>query len=137
VSRWICPRCDREFGRHRQAHTCVPGTTVDGTFAGRPPWQRAIYDRIEAHLATLGPLHVDAVSVGVFLKNQDKFAEVRPMVRAVTLWLVLPRRVEHPRVSRILPLSPGRTGHIVKLTQPSDVDEEVTAWLTEAYLAGT
>lgn len=109
---------------------------MDGTFAGRPSWQRAIYDRIEAHLTSLGPLHVDAVSVGVFLKNQDKFAEVRPMVRAVTLWLVLPRRVEHPRITRILPLSPGRTGHVVKLTQPSDVDDELAGWLTEAYHHG-
>jgi len=65
VTRWTCPECEREFGRTRQSHVCVPGCTVDETFAGRPGYQRAAYDLIAAHLAALGPLHVDAVRVGV------------------------------------------------------------------------
>ena len=27
--RWVCPRCDREFGGVNQAHVCAPGITVD------------------------------------------------------------------------------------------------------------
>jgi len=44
VTRWTCPRCDREFGSANQSHTCIPGCTVDATFAGRPPALRAVYD---------------------------------------------------------------------------------------------
>ena len=46
MPRWTCPRCDREFGRANQAHTCVPGGTVADTFAGRPDGQVDAYRRI-------------------------------------------------------------------------------------------
>jgi fatty-acyl-CoA synthase len=36
MARWTCPRCDRQFGRANQSHTCALGNTVDASFAGRP-----------------------------------------------------------------------------------------------------
>jgi len=135
VTRWVCPRCDREFGRSGQAHTCVPGTTVAETFAGARAWQRPICDAVIAFVETLGPVHVDAVGVGVFLKHQAKFAELRPMSRALSVNLVLPRVVEHARVARRMPASAGRIVHCVRLTAPVELDAEVRDWLAEAYLA--
>jgi hypothetical protein len=137
VSRWTCPQCDREFGRARQSHVCVPGCTVEECFAPWPPVYREIYDTIMDHLATLGPLHADAVGVGVFLKSDRKLAEVRPKARSLSLALFLPRPVEHPRISRRLPASGERTVHFVKLLSPADVDEQVLAWLTESFDAAT
>src|SRR5690349_8434546 len=87
VSRWTCPNCEREFGRTNQSHVCLPGNTVDESFEGRPPVQREIYELLMAHLSTLGPVHVDAVRVGLFLKSARKFAEVRPRARSLSLWL--------------------------------------------------
>jgi hypothetical protein len=133
MTRWRCPRCDREFGRARQSHVCVPGSTVAATFEGRPAVQRAIYDAIEAHARSLGPMHADAVKVGVFLKNKGTFAEVRPKARWLSLELALPYPLEHPRFSRVLRASAIRTIHIVRLTAVEDVDDEVRGWLTAAY----
>jgi hypothetical protein len=113
----------------------VPGCTVDDTFAGRPAGQRAIYDAIVDHLDTLGPLHVDAVGVGVFLKAESKLAEVRPKARSLNLALALPRPVTDPRIARRFPVSAGRTWHVLKLTDVSQVDDQVRDWLTEAYHA--
>ena len=134
MPRWNCPRCDREFGRARQSHTCVPGVTVDASFAGRPPAQRAIYDEIIAHVASLGPVHEDAVSVGVFLKADRKLAEVRPRSRDVWLALYLPRPDRDPRFARIFGPGGGRVVHILLLREPEDVDDQVRGWLTEAFI---
>jgi hypothetical protein len=111
----------------------VPAGTVDDTFAAHPPAWRAVYDAVEGHLATLGPFHADAVKVGVFLKSDRKLAEVRPRKRAVDLMLVLPRAIEHPKVSRNLRMTAESTAVFVPLTTPSDVDGQVRGWLTEAY----
>jgi Domain of unknown function (DUF5655) len=135
VTRWTCPACEREFGRARQAHTCVPGCTVDETFTGRPAVQRAICDEIVAYLNTLGPLHVDAVGVGVFLKREAKIAELRPQARALSMWLALPRTVRDPRIGRTLPTPTGRTWHVLKLTDLADVDGQLRDWLAESYHA--
>jgi hypothetical protein len=112
---------------------CVPGNSVDETFAGRPPVQRDIYEAIVGHLRTLGPVYEDVVRVGVFLYHVDKVAEVRPAVRALTLWLVLPRYLDHVRVRRRERVSDGRIWHSLKLAGMSDVDDELTDWLGEAY----
>jgi hypothetical protein len=115
----------------------VPGCTVDRSFQGRPAVQRAIYDAMMAHLRTLGPVHEDAVSVGVFLLNDHKFAEVRPMARKLKLYLFLPRRVEHPRIGQTLRLSAERTMHTVRFDSIDEVDDEIREWLTEAYDAAS
>ncbi|SDW63308.1 hypothetical protein SAMN05421504_1011108 [Amycolatopsis xylanica] len=134
--RWTCPACDREFSRANQSHVCVPGCTVDESFAGRAPVQRAIYEALIEHVRSLGPVHVDAVRIGVFLKNHTKFAEFRPKARCLSLELVLPRRVNEPRVFRQAEISEGRVVHTIKLTSITDVDPQLRAWLTEAYEAG-
>ena len=128
-SRWVCPACQREFGRQRQSHACQPGNTVDESFAGVPPVQREIYDVIIDHLRSLGPVHEDAVQVGVFLKSARKIGEVRPRLKWLSLELQLPRIVHDRRVQRTM----GNV-HIIKLFTPDDVDDVVLGWLTEAYL---
>lgn len=131
--RWTCPQCDREFGRAHQAHTCAPAGTVEQTFAGHLPAQRAVYDTILAHLLTLGPVHEDAVTVGVFLKADRKLAEVRPRSRDVSLALYLPRPVHDRRIARILDPDRPRPVHVILLRTPQDVDDQIREWLTEAF----
>ncbi|HEY3685493.1 MAG TPA: DUF5655 domain-containing protein [Streptosporangiaceae bacterium] len=133
MPRWTCPACDREFARARQSHFCVPGCTVEETFAGRPPVQREIYDAVVAYLTSLGPVHDDAVRVGVFLKSDRKIAELRPRVRWLSLFLALPRRLDDPRVSRVMDGAGDRVFHDIRLYTPDDVDDPLRAWLTEAY----
>jgi hypothetical protein len=123
VPRWTCPECEREFDRARRSHVCVPGCTVDDTFRGRE-WQRPIYEQIVDFVRGLGPVHVDAVGVGVFLKRQRKLAEIRPKVRAlsVTVW--------RPDVTA------RHAWQKKNLTDVTQVDDELRDWLTEAYVNG-
>jgi hypothetical protein len=137
MSRWSCPRCDREFDRVNQSHTCAPGNDVADTFNGFPDAHRAVCDAIVAYLRTLGPLHVDAVQVGVFLKTQRKLAEVRPKKRWVSLELVLPTTLTSPRVLRHQRLCEDRFVHWIRLARPGDVDGELRDWLRVAYDAAT
>lgn len=137
MTRWTCPSCDREFGARNQAHVCVPGNTLDETFARYPRGHRDICDAVIACLSELGPLHVDPVSVGVFLKTRRKLAEVRPKQRWVSLELVLPDRTEHPRITRHVRIADRRVVHVVRLGSVDEVDEQVRAWLLRAYDAAT
>ena len=86
-----------------------------------------------AHLKTLGPVHVEPVSVGIFIKKSGSFLELRPMARWVALWFSLPRRVADPRITRKPIASGGLTYHVVNLRGPEDVDQTVLSWLTESY----
>ena len=137
VTRWTCPACERQFGRAHQAHVCVPAGTIDESFAGRPPVQREILDDLLTHLRALGPGQIDAVRVGVFLYSDRKLAEIRPLARSLALIVVPPRPTDHPRIARRMTIGAGRIAHVVKLVTPEDIDDDVRAWLTEAYAAAT
>jgi hypothetical protein len=133
VGRWICPNCEREFASANQAHVCVPGVTVDNLLARHPRWVREIYDAVIEHLRTIGPVHEDAVNVGIFLKSDRKIAEFRPRIRSVLLSLYLPYELSSPRFARTLPVAADRTVHMIKLTDADQVDDQLREWLSEAY----
>ena len=132
---WTCPSCARSFGRSGQSHVCAPALTVEEYFATGPEFERPIFEVVCAHLESLGPVVVEPVQVGVFFKRARTFAELRPKTRWVTLSFILPVEVGAERVSRRIRLSAARTYHETKLRLPDDVDDEVLAWLTEAYLS--
>jgi hypothetical protein len=111
----------------------VPGITVGDLVARHPPWVGEIYSAIIEHLISLGPIHEDAVNVGIFLKSDRKIAEFRPRVRSVLLSLYLPYAVNDPRIARVLPASGDRLVSMINLTGVDQVDDQLREWLTEAY----
>ena len=131
---WSCSACGREFGK-RQSHTCVPALPIDAYFAGRPPFEREIFEVVCDHLRSLGPVVVEAVGVGVLFKLRSTFVELRPMARWVHLSIGLSRRVEDPRITRTVRTATGRTYHGIRARSSADVDEQVREWLTESYIA--
>lgn len=86
------------------------------------------------HLRTLGAVHVEPVSVGIFLKRAQTFAQLRPKDRWVALSFSLPRRVQHERITRKVVLYGGRYHHVANLRCPGDLDDRLRGWLSEAYL---
>ena len=137
MARWICPNCEREFGRVRQAHVCAPGVTVEELLSRHPRWVSDVYAAVIEVLQAAGPVHEDAVDVGIFLKGDRTVAQFRPQVRSVQLWIFLPDERQDERVSRIVATGADRYVHLVKLTDPGDVDDQLRAWLTESYDANT
>lgn len=92
-----------------------------------------MYDAIVDHLRTLGPVHEDAVSVGVFLKTDRKLAEVRPRSADILVYLYLPLPVHDPRIRRIIGAGSARVVHELILREPAAVDDFVRDLLTRAF----
>src|SRR5690242_6899308 len=95
---WVCPECQRRFGRRNQSHECLPARSVDEYYAERPDWERPIFDAIREHLDVFEDVHVEALEVGVFFKRLRTFAELRPRKGRLTLSVLLSRRLRHPRI---------------------------------------
>jgi hypothetical protein len=99
-----------------------------------PPHEPPVVEVVLDHLRSLGPVHIEPVSVGILLKHERSFAELRPMVRWEALSFALPRRLASDRIARRMPGSGTTTWHVVNLRTPSEFDQPVQEWLTEAYL---
>lgn len=134
MAAWDCPECGRRFARAGQGHECAPAITLDEYFSTGPDRERPIFEAVMAHLDTVGPVHIEPVSVGIFLKRARSFAQLRPMTRWQALSFSLPRLVNHRLITRRPIPNAGRYHHVVNLSEPADLDEEICSWLTEAYL---
>jgi hypothetical protein len=107
--------------------------TLEEYFSTGPPHERPVFEAVMRHLATVGPVHVEPVSVGIFLKKARTFAELRPMQRWVALSFSLRRRSTHPTITRKVIRYGGKYFHVANLADPSDLDERLCELLTEAY----
>jgi hypothetical protein len=108
--------------------------SLDEYFSTGPARERPIYEAVMGHLDTVGPVHVEPVSVGIFLKRSRSFAQLRPMQRWVALSFSLSHPVQHPRITKKVQISHGRYYHAAHLRGPEDLDDQLRGWLTEAYL---
>ena len=132
---WTCPDCGRRFARRGQGHVCAEAVTLDAYFATALPHERHVFDAVHGFLSTLGPVHVEPVGVGIFLKKPGQVAQLRPATKWVDLTFSISRPVRHRLIVR-KPVPHGRFHyHAVRLTGPEDLDDEILGWLTEAYLA--
>lgn len=63
-------------------------------------------------------------------------AGAAPEKRWLDIGFWLPRRIEHPRFCKIQTIYPKPRVHLLRLTSPELLDEQVAAWLKEAYAVG-
>lgn len=130
---WTCPSCNRQFARNRQSHDCAPAMTLEEYFSSGPLHEKPIFDAVMSYVEKLGPVHVEPVSVGIFLKNPRCFAQLRPKDKWVALWFSLPRKVTHPTITRKVVQYQGRFHHVANLRSPEEVDDRLGEYLAEAY----
>jgi len=130
---WTCPVCGRRFARQGQGHVCAAAITLEDYFATALPHERPVFDAVHGFLSTLGPIHVEPVGVGIFLKKRGSFVELRPKSKWVAMSFPLPRRVRHPRITR-KPIEAGMAiWHYANLRSPDDLDESLQEILAESY----
>jgi Domain of unknown function (DUF5655) len=132
---WTCPRCGRGFANRNQTHTCGLGS-LDAHLAGRDPELVAIFWRLVQLAERNGPVTVLPEKTRVAFQVRMSFAAVTPRRRWVDGHVVLARRLEHPRFRRIDSFSPRNHVHHFRLARLDEVDDEVAAWLAEAYRVG-
>ena len=64
------------------------------------------------------------------------FAAVSLKENGLDCHVVLSRRLENPRFTRIEPLSPRNHVHHFRIHSVEELDDEVADWLKEAYKVG-
>jgi hypothetical protein len=90
--------------------------TIEEYFSTGPPFERPVFEAVLDFLETLGPMHVEPVSVGIFIKPGRSFVELRPLTKWVSLG--------YPS---------GRGWAKFRLRGPEDLTDEVKGELAAAY----
>jgi hypothetical protein len=132
---WKCKKCGRAFANRNQSHSCGP-LDLEHHFRGKPPEIRKIFDRVVAALREIGPVRVLPEKTRIAFQVRMSFAQLTPRQSWVDGHVVLARRLEHPRFTKVETFSPRNHLHAFRLKSAADVDDEVVAWLREAFAVG-
>jgi hypothetical protein len=133
---WTCPDCGRAFANRNQTHTCAPLHDLAWHLDGKPPEIAEIVTRAIACARECGEVKVLPEKTRIALAARMSFAALMPRKRWVDGHVVLARRLEDPRFTRIETYSPRNHLHAFRLESPDDVDSQFRAWMREAYEVG-
>lgn len=97
---------------------------------------RETFDAALAAVRAFGPVSVLPEQTRIALHVRMSFAAFMPRKNWLNGHLVLARRIDSPRFSRVDAYSPRNLVHAFKLVTPDDVDGEFVGWLGEAYRVG-
>jgi hypothetical protein len=132
---WRCPECGRSFANRNQTHTCGLHS-LEGHFIGRDPIVVETYRALERAVQDIGDAIVLPEKTRIAFQVRMSFAAVTLRRSWVDAHVVLARRLDNPRFRKIETFSPRNHLHQFRLASPQEVDDEVKAWLQEAYEVG-
>lgn len=132
---WRCPKCGRAFANRRQPHACAR-YTLRHHFRGKPRTIRLLFNRVVGALRAIGPVRILPEKTRIAFQARMSFAQVTPRRAWLDGHLVLARRLDHPRFTRVETFSPRNHLHAFRLRAPDEIDDEFRAWLAEAYRVG-
>ena len=134
---WTCPRCGRSFANRNQPHACAPlDAGLERHLEGKDPQVVAIFRRLVELAERNGPVTVLPEATRIAFQVRMSFAAFALRRHWVDAHVVLARRLEHARFRRVETFSPHNHLHQFRLERLDEVDEEVAAWLAEAYRVG-
>jgi hypothetical protein len=133
---WRCPKCDRDFPNRNQSHTCAGLHSLDHHFQGKPPGIRQMFDRIRAIVEGIGPVRVLPEKTRIAFQVRMSFAQLTPRNKWLDGHVVLARRLPSPRFRKVETFSPRNHLHAFRISSIEEIDDELRAWLTEAYAVG-
>ncbi len=109
-----------------------PGDVVSEIYAGKKAHLRPIHDRLLAAIETFGAFETAPKKGYVSLRRKKQFAMIGPVTNdRVEVGLNMKGVPEIPRLTA-MPAG-GMCQYKVKITEPSQVDEELIAWIRQAY----
>jgi hypothetical protein len=129
---WTCPRCGHRFVSPNLWHSCSRHT-VDEHFARSEPQVRAAFARLVELYERCGPIVVIAQKTRIVFMVRTRFGGCTVKRDRFATNVSLPRRVEHPRWTRIEQL--GRwVIHHFEVRNPADLDDPgLAALICESY----
>jgi hypothetical protein len=132
---WRCDGCGRRFANRNQSHFCGR-YTLRGHLRGRTPQALAVYHGFVKLARRCGRFVILPEKTRIAFQVRMSFAAVSFRRDGLNGHVVLARRLENPRFTRIDTISPRNHVHNFRLRSLGELDSELLAWLREAYRVG-
>ena len=129
---WICPRCGARLISRNLAHSCG-WFRLEDLFAGSTPDTLELARRFVAMLHELGDVQVLPQKTRLVCVARVRFGGLEPRRRGFLVNFALRRWLESPRIVKTVEYGPRWRFHYLRVTDGSDLDDELAGWLQESH----
>ena len=97
---WKCPKCEREFSKKNQWHSCV-SISINKHFMNKPPILEAIFNSLREKVEEFGQIRINAVKTSINIGGKSHFSTLYILGESIKLDFLLKRRIQSPRMIRV------------------------------------
>jgi hypothetical protein len=132
---WKCPKCERPFANRNQSHSCSR-FTLEEHFVGKTSHAIDLFQAFAKLVRSCGQVRIIPEKTRIAFQVRMSFAAVSLRRDRIVGHVVLARRLENRRFTKVEYFSPRNHVHSFCFHSTEEMDSEVLAWLREAYLVG-
>lgn len=135
---WRCPKCGKYYVTRNIWHSCRKYTEEE-RLQGKSEHVVWLYRRVLKMLRSAagdGLLRIVPGKTRIVFQGRMRFGGVQLGRDAVRVAFLLTRRLDSPRITKIVSYGPRSYGHQVAIRAAEDLDVELQAWLAESYRVG-
>src|SRR5580704_17881714 len=123
ASLWKCKKCERLFANRNQSHSCFRYTLREH-LAGNSPFAITLFRGFAKLVKRCGSVRIVPEKTRIAFQARMSFAAVSLRRDRIVGHLVLARRLEHPRFTKIESISPHNHVHSFRLIR-------IQTWITK------
>jgi len=129
---WICPVCERTFHKANQAHSCEL-CSVEMHLAGKDENVKSAFRHLMEVVSGFGPLQISPTKHAVIIASRSTFLALKLKKNILDLEFLLSREAYEFPVYKTFRVSKKRVAHFVRIDKPDQIDQQLIAWLKEAF----
>ena len=123
------------FSTRNQTHSCSVRSVEDHLTGADTP-VRELYDQLVATVSAAGPVSIAAVKSQINVRANNTFMGIKVRPDKLVVELLLPRKSDDARYTRVTALPGARFAHFVELRSADELDAGLAADMAEAYALG-
>lgn len=129
---WICPDCNRSFQNTNQSHSCIV-VNAESLFQGKNPLLWEIYQKLLTHLRKLEGVKISPVKNAILFSVKTNFLAVKPKLNWLDMEFISHLEIDEFPIHKSIRVSKTKYANFIRLEHPNNVDNQLLAWLKEAY----
>ncbi|MFX0099657.1 MAG: DUF5655 domain-containing protein [Candidatus Hodarchaeota archaeon] len=130
---WICPVCMRHFSRKNQFHSCMLYSINEHHLKGVNQDVKSLYNAFVAILNEFGTVTLEPLKTIIAAKKNSQFCSIKVQKSGLKIAFRMFSLAQSPRFSNTSQQD-RMFYYEVKIKSKEDMDDELKAWLKQAYL---
>lgn len=130
---WKCPKCERDFQKTNQSHSCREAYPIEKHFNGKLK-AKELYDFLVSKITSeVGPFTVDSRECCIHFVKGRTFTACWPIKDKIRIDFSLDREVVIKNLYKMEKLSLNRYLYYLEIDDESKINSELLGWLKDSY----